>query len=104
MRRVRRISDDVLAFDPEIVRRLASGAERELFRSDSEEIRRVLPAMRAAWTNELTDCQRLYLTCYYRKTMTMRAIAAQYDVNISTVSRTLKRGRTRLRRILQYYI
>ena len=64
----------------------------------------MLPAMRAAWDEELTDCQRLYLKHYYDDAMTMREIAAHYGLNISTVSRTLKRGRTRLRRILVYYI
>lgn len=64
------------------------------------------PAEQAAqrcWRSELTERQRRYFLYYYRDCMTMRAIAAHCGVNVSTVSRTLRRARLRLRRILRYY-
>lgn len=88
-------------FDPELIRRLSARSESAFFGAEE-----YLPAERAArrcWKNELTDCQRQYLLHYYRDCMTMRAIAARYGVNVSTVSRTLSRARRRLRRVLQYY-
>mgnify|MGYP002626882745 CR=1 FL=1 len=60
--------------------------------------------MRASWNCELTDTQRRYLLHYYQDAMTMQEIASRYGVNIATVSRTLKRARQRLRRVLQYYV
>jgi len=86
-------------FDPGLIYRLTH--EDEL-RPDMQ--RPLLRALRLAWQRELTDCQRRYLTHYYRDTMTMREIAARYGVNTATVSRTLSRARNRLRRVLQYYI
>lgn len=60
--------------------------------------------VRQAWSCELTDCQRSYLLCYYQDAMTMREIAESFGVTVPTVSRTLKRARARLRKILQYYL
>lgn len=101
----RRVSAEVLEFDPELIRRLSRQTEEVLFGEEQDPRRRLLlRALRAAWIQELTDCQRLYLSHYYRDAMTMQAIAARYGVNVSTVSRTLARARNRLRRVLQYYI
>ena len=48
--------------------------------------------------------QRRYLLMYYNEVMTMREIAERCGVDITTVSRTLRRARMRLRRVLQYYL
>lgn len=55
-----------------------------------------------ALRQDITGRQREYMLLYYGKQMTMVAIAQQYGVNKSTVSRTLKRGRQRLQRCLRY--
>ena len=105
LRAHRTVSSDVLEFDPEMVLRLSRKTEEDLFGSESDQKRQLLmQAMRRAWYQELTDCQWRYLSHYYRDTMTMQEIAARFDVNVSTVSRTLRRARNRLRRVLQYYI
>ena len=52
--------------------------------------------------NELTDKQRRALEDYYLARKTIPALAAEYGVNKSTVSRTLKRAEARLRRFLKY--
>ena len=88
-------------FEPALVRRLSARTEPPF--PDAEKELSSERAARRCWNNELTDCQRRYLLHYYRDCMTMRAIAAEYGVNVSTVSRTLRRARNRLRRILQYY-
>ena len=95
----------MLAFDPEVVRRLARSTEESLFAGrEPEERRQILRLVRKAWDTELTACQRKYLLCYYQDTMTMREIAEQFGVSVQTVSRTLKRARCRLRHVLQYYL
>lgn len=91
----------MLEFDPALIRRLSAQAEEAL--SGEETRLQAVRAVRRCWKQELTDCQRRYLLHYYRDCMTMRAIAEQYGVTVPTVSRTLKRARCRLRRVLQYY-
>ena len=87
------------------MRRLARAADEQLFPACRDEKREfLLRAARHVWDTELTDCQRRYMLCYYQDAMTMREIAEAYGVTVPTVSRTLKRARSRIRRILQYYL
>ena len=65
--------------------------------------RQVIRAVRQAWDCELTETQKLYMQAYYEDHLTMAKIAERYGVDLTTVSRTLKRARNRLRHILQYY-
>ena len=51
---------------------------------------------------ELTDLQRQTLIAYYFQEQTIPEIAAQRGVNKSTVSRTLRRAESKLRRYLRY--
>lgn len=100
--RLRHVGDAALEFDPALILRL-SRASDELLDAQPDGGRAIVRAVRRAWQNELTDCQRKYLLLYYQDTMTMREIAARCGVNTATVSRTLKRARNRLRQVLQYY-
>ena len=95
---MRRVSESALEFDPSLLARLHAGDITE------EAERPVLRALRQCWQTALTPCQKRYLLLYYQQHMTMRAIAEQCGVDITTVSRTLKRARIRLRGILQYYL
>lgn len=58
--------------------------------------------MSCALDEELTPRQRQVVHMYYVDQMLMTEIAAMLGVNVSTVSRTLCRGRDRLRRCLRY--
>ena len=51
---------------------------------------------------ELTEKQWRAVRMYYIEQMKMTDIAAVLGVNISTVSRTVRRGRERLKRCLRY--
>lgn len=51
---------------------------------------------------ELTEHQRRTLIDYYFRQLTIPQIAQEQGVNKSTVSRTLHRAETRLRRCLRY--
>lgn len=51
---------------------------------------------------ELTEKQRNYFVKYYFEGFTMGEIGELYDVDKATVSRTIKRGRKRLERVLKY--
>ena len=63
---------------------------------------RLLKNLSAALTEELTPRQREAMTLYYITGLNMRQVAREMGVNISTVSRTLERGRRRLCRCLRY--
>lgn len=58
--------------------------------------------MASALEEELTPRQRQMIHMYYIDQMLMRDIADALGVNVSTVSRTIARGRNRLRRCLRY--
>ncbi len=51
---------------------------------------------------ELTPRQKQVVELYYKRQMTMEMIAEQLGVNVSTVSRTIARGRRRLQHSLRF--
>jgi len=59
-------------------------------------------AMHRAIDEELTPRQRELTFMYYIDQMPMNEIAAELGLDISSVSRTLKRAREKLRRALRY--
>lgn len=58
--------------------------------------------VRVAMREELTDRQRELIELYYLENVNMIEIAQRLQISPSTVSRTLKRGRGRLRKYLKY--
>ena len=56
----------------------------------------------AAIKYELSDKQRAYFISYYLEGKSIKEIGEIYDVDKSTISRTLKRSRNRLKRVLKY--
>ena len=58
--------------------------------------------LRRARETELTPRQRQILTLYYEQGMNMAQIARKIGRDRSTVSRTMKRAREKLRRCLCY--
>ena len=58
-------------------------------------LRRVIDA-------ELTEKQRQAVIGYYMEGKNIPALAREYGVNKSTISRTLKRAEDRMRRCLKY--
>jgi RNA polymerase sigma-70 factor (ECF subfamily) len=69
---------------------------------NSREHSRLRANLSRAITEELTERQMQLITMYYIDGMSMKEIAKALSVNVSTVSRTLSRGRSRLRRCLKY--
>lgn len=67
-----------------------------------EERNLVLRNMRLAIREELSETQRRYLVAYYVEGRKMQDIADEYGRDRSTVSRTLKRARQRLKKVLRY--
>ena len=69
---------------------------------NSEQLERLRRSLRSARNAELTPRQQQMLRMYYDEGKSMTRIAALLKVNKSTVSRTIARGRQRLKRCLKY--
>ena len=76
--------------------------EQEDSEDNSEQLSRLRRNMRRVRQQELTPRQEEMLHLYYDLGMTIPQIAQEKGLNKSTVSRTLARGRERLKRYLQY--
>ncbi len=59
-------------------------------------------ALRSAISSELTKRQKQLIGMYYIEQMPMQDIADELGLHISSVSRTIKRGRERLKSSLRY--
>ena len=75
---------------------------REHSPDNSEQLERLRRNLRKAREAELTPRQQQMIRMYYDEGKTMTKIARQLHVNKSTVSRTLARGRARLKKYLKY--
>ncbi len=71
-------------------------------RDNSEQIERLRRNMRRVRNAELTPRQEELLHLYYDQGLSMSQIAKQLYIDKSTVSRTLARGRKKLKRYLKY--
>jgi len=76
--------------------------EMENSEDNSEQLSRLRRNMRRVRKQELTPRQEEMLHLYYDLGLTISQIAKEKGLNKSTVSRTLSRGRERLKRYLQY--
>jgi len=76
--------------------------ELENSEDNSEQLSRLRRNMRRVRKEELTPRQEEMLHLYYDLGLTISQIAREKGLNKSTVSRTLSRGRERLKRYLQY--
>lgn len=70
--------------------------------NDNPDHVRVLKALKMALDQELSDCQRRYVTAYYVEGLTVTQVAERYHITRATVSRTLTRARRRLWRVVRY--
>ena len=87
--------------------RMTEAAELEVWkRTASEDNRdqmaRLRKNLRLVWDMELTHRQAQVMEMFYDQELTVTQIARELGLSPSTVSRTLKRGRERLKDYLQY--
>ncbi len=76
--------------------------ERENGEDNSEQLERLRRNLRRVRRAELTPRQAQLLHLYYDLGYSMSGIAGELGIDKSTVSRTISRGRERLKRYLQY--
>ena len=75
---------------------------RQHSEDNSDRLERLRRNLRKAREQELTARQRQMLRMYYDEGKSMTKIARLLHVNKSTVSRTIARGRNRLKKCLKY--
>lgn len=75
---------------------------RENGEDNGLQMERLRRNLRQAREQELTPCQRRVLEMHYDEGLAVGEIARRLEVCPSTVSRTLRRARERLRRCLRY--
>ena len=68
------------------------------------DLRRLRRNLRMAREEELTPRQRQVIEMYFEQNKSVTQIARELNVNKSTVSRTLRRGKRRLKHCLKYTI
>lgn len=76
--------------------------EQDSGEDNSEQLERLRRNLRRVRARELTPRQQEMLHLYYDMGMSIPQIAREKGLNKSSVSRTLARGRERLKRYLQY--
>ncbi len=76
--------------------------DRENGEDNSEQLERLRRNLKRVRRAELTPRQAEMVHLYYDLGLSMPQIAAQLGITKSSVSRTLARGRKRLKRYLQY--
>ena len=76
--------------------------ERENGEDNSEQLERLRRNLRRVRRAELTPRQAQLLHLYYDLGYSMSGIAGELGIDKSTVSRTISRGRERLKRYLHY--
>lgn len=69
---------------------------------NSDQMSRLYRNLRQVRETELTECQAEMIRLYYDEGMSIPQIAREKGVHKSTVSRTLARGREKIKRYLQY--
>ena len=76
--------------------------ERENSEDNADQLDRLRRNLRRVRASELTGRQAQMLQLYYDQGMSMPQIAQELGITKSAVSRTLARGRARIKRYLQY--
>lgn len=75
---------------------------RDNSEDNSLRLERLRRNLRQAREKELTPRQKQMLEMHFEQNMSVSEIAQDLGVNVSTVSRTLKRAKDRIRRYLKY--
>lgn len=72
------------------------------YNTNAEMLTRAKRNLVRALNQDITGRQRQFLTMYYVEGLSMVEIARRLGLDKSTVSRTIRRGTDRLRRVLRY--
>ena len=82
-------------------------AGMELFKKDlvgnSAQHQKMLKLLKKVIEGELTDRQKIWVSLYYGSKMKMSEISKVLDIDVSCVSRHIKKARERIEHTMKYY-
>ena len=90
--------------NPAYIRRLLELSGEQEAETNDQQLRRLKRALREVIKNDLTPRQKEMVVLYYYEGMKMFRIAEKLNLDISTVSRTIKRARRNIYDRLKYLI
>lgn len=88
---------------PDIEKAIQNIYNSQFSGTNDENLKRAKKAMVDVIRNDLTKRQKQIVLMYYYEELNITEIAERLDVNISTVSRTLKRARKNIFDRIKYY-
>lgn len=71
--------------------------------SDDVKHRKMLCLLRNIMNGELTEKQKRCVFLYYGEMMKMKDVADEMGISVSSVSRHIKKARTRIEKTMKYY-
>jgi len=71
--------------------------------TNTEKLQKIQEILIDVIKNDLSEKQRIYITDYFYTNLKMADIAKIHNVNVSTVSRTIKKAKVKIEKILKYY-
>ena len=77
--------------------------KKDSFDGDDTKYRKMVISLKNVMEGELTERQKTCIMMYYGDKMKMKDIAGVLDVNISCVSRCIKRAKNKLTKTMKYY-
>ena len=90
--------------NPAYIRRLLELSGEQEAETNDQQLRRLKRALREVIKNDLTPRQKEMVVLYYYEGMKMCRIAEKLNLDISTVTRTIKRARRNIYDRLKYLI
>lgn len=78
------------------------GTKEEYISDNKKDLKKMSAAVHFALENELTDRQKTCIDLYYFKNYKIPDIAKMLDINKSTVSRHLAKGRFAIKKTVEY--
>lgn len=75
----------------------------DAFDGEDTKYKKMMYSLKNIVKGELTERQRLCLWLYYGKMMKMREIAGELGICVSSVSRHIKKGKSRIEKTMKYY-
>lgn len=75
----------------------------ETFDGEDTKYKKMVSSLKNIVKGELTPRQQICIWLYYGKMMKMREIANELGICVSSVSRHIKKGKSRIEKTMKYY-
>ena len=80
-----------------------SGYRKNLFNAKDTNYAKMIKSLKNVVEGELTEKQKLCISLYYGEKMKMKDISDKLQIGISSVSRHIKKAKSRIKKTMMYY-